>query len=97
MVSLFLETFNDRLKTHREDLTLEGLYKMATGELLAEGQPAGVSLREAEKWLDHWRLSGRAINARGELVWQYDPPSTSKKITGGAVWRLLIHDEHVWL
>ena len=30
-------------------------------------------------------------------MWQYDPPSTSKKITGGAVWRLLIHDEHVWL
>ena len=97
MLSLFLETFADRLKTHREDLTLAALYRMATGESLAEGQPAGISLREAEKWLDHWRLSGRAINARGELVWQYDPASTSKKVAGGAVWRLLIHDEHVWL
>ena len=28
MLSLFLETFSDRLKTYREDLTLEGLYRM---------------------------------------------------------------------
>ena len=53
MLSLFLETFSDRLKTYREDLTLEALYRMATGESLTEGQPAGVSLREAEKWLEH--------------------------------------------
>ena len=78
MLSLFLEAFADRLKTHRGDLTLEGLYHMATGNPLFEGQPAGVTLREAEKWLAHWRLSGRAINARGELVWEYDPGSTSK-------------------
>jgi hypothetical protein len=97
MLSLFLETWADRLQTRRSDLTLEALYRMATGEPLAEGQPAGVSLREAEKWLAHWRLSGRAINARGELVWRYDPASTSKKVAGGAVWRLLVHDEHVWL
>ena len=97
MLSLFLETFADRLKTHRDDLTLEGLYRMATGEELVEGQPAGVSLREAEKWLDRWRLAGRAINSRGELIWRYDPLSASKKIAGGAVWRLLVHDEHVWL
>ena len=70
---------------------------MATGDSLVEGQPAGVSLREAEKWLAHWRLAGRAINSRGELVWRYDPLSASKKVTGGAVWRLLVHDEHVWL
>ena len=97
MLSLFLETWAGRLQTRRSDLTLEALYMMATGEPLVEGQPAGVSLREAEKWLAHWRLSGRAINARGELVWRYDPVSTSKKIAGGAVWRLLVHDEHVWL
>ena len=72
-------------------------HRIATGEPLVEGQPAGVSLREAEKWLAHWRLSGRAINARGELVWEYDPSSTSKKVAGGSVWHLLIHDEHVWL
>ena len=30
MLSLFLETFNDRLKTHREDLMLEILYRMAS-------------------------------------------------------------------
>ena len=58
MLSLFLETFADRLKTYREVLNLEGLYKMATGERLVEGQPAGVTLREAEKWLAHWRLCG---------------------------------------
>ena len=68
MLSLFLETFSDRVKTYREDVTLEALNRMATGESLTEGQPAGVSLREAEKWLEHWRLSGRVINARGELV-----------------------------
>ena len=97
MPALFLETWADRLKTHRKDLTLERLYHMATGGALVEGQPAGVNLREAEKWLAHWRLSGRAINARGELVWKYDPPSASKKVTGGGVWRLLVHNEHVWL
>ena len=66
----------------------------ARDEKAIEGEK---NLREAEKWLAHWRLSGRAINARGELVWEYDPSSTSNKVTGGSVWRLLIHDEHVWL
>jgi len=68
MLSLFLETFAGRLKTYRDDLTLEGLYRMATGGKLIDGQPAGVSLREAEKWLARWRLAGRAINARGEFI-----------------------------
>ena len=68
MLLLFLETGGGRLKTHRGDMTLEGLYRMATGGELVDGQPAGISLREVEAWLEHWRLAGRAINARGELV-----------------------------
>jgi hypothetical protein len=97
MLSLFLETWADRLVTYRDDLTLEGLYRMATGEELIDGQPAGVSIREAEAWLAHWRLACRVINARGELVWRYDPPTLNRKIVGGFVWRILVHDEHVWL
>ena len=87
MLSLFLESWADRLVTYRADLTLAGLYRMSTGSELVEGQPAGVSLREAEKWLAHWRLAGRAINVRGELVWRYDPPSLKKNVpaaTSGA-------------
>ena len=96
MLSLFLECWADRLKTFREDLNFASLYRLATGEELVEGQPAGVSLTEAEKWLAHWRLAGRAINAKGQLVWSYDPPSVNKKIPGGNTWRMLVHDEHVW-
>ena len=64
---------------------------------LVDGEPAGVSLREAEKWLETWKVSGRAINKAGELVWSYDPPHRDTRVVGGAVWRLMVHDEHVWL
>jgi len=97
MLSLFMEWGADRLKTHRDHLNHEGLYKLATGKELVEGAPAGVTLREAEKWLALWRLSGRAIDQSGKLVWSYDPPSRNNRVVGGTVWRLLIHNKHVWL
>ena len=71
--------------------------KLATDNELVDGEPAGVSLREAEKWLEKWKVSGRAINKAGELVWSYDPTHRDTRVVGGAVWRLMVHDEHVWL
>ena len=86
-----------RIKAHTELLNHASLYKLATGNELVDDEPAGISLREAEKWLEKWKLSGRAINKAGELVWRYDPPSRDTRVVGGSTWRLLIHDEHVWL
>jgi len=97
MLSLFLETWHDRIEAKRASLTLAGLYKMATGlELPPDGEPAGVSLKECEAWLRHWRLNGRAINVRGELVWRYDHESPNRHLAGGFTWSLLVHDQHVW-
>ena len=97
MLSLFLETWHERITVKRAELTLAGLYKMATGlELPPDGEPAGVSLRECEVWLRHWRLNGRAINVRGELIWKYDHDSPNRHLAGGWTWNLLVHDQHVW-
>ena len=97
MLSLFLETWHDRIEVKRASLTLAGLYKMATGlELPPDGESAGVTLRECEAWLQYWRLNGRAINIRGELIWKYDHDSPKKNIPGGSTWNLLVHDQHVW-
>ena len=80
MLSLFLETWHDRITVKRAEMTLTGLYKMATGlELPPDGEPAGVSLRECEAWLKYWRLNGRAINVRGELIWKYDHDSPNRR------------------
>ena len=97
MLNLFLEWSAGRLKTHRDQLNHAALYKMATKQDLIDGQPGGVTLHEAEAWLKLWRLSGRAIDQAGNLVWSYDPETRNKHIVGGAVWRLMIHNEHVWL
>ena len=97
MLSLFLETWHERITVKRAELTLTGLYKMATGlELPPDGEPAGVSLRECEVWLRHWRLNGRAINVRGELIWKYDHDSPNRHLAGGYTWNLLVHNQHVW-
>jgi len=97
MLSLFLETWHDRIEAKRASLTLAGLYKMATTlELPPDGEPAGVSLRECEAWLRYWRLNGRAINVSGELVWRYDHESPNQHLAGGSTWNLLVHDQHVW-
>ena len=86
-----------RIKSHRELLTHESLYHMATGLELKEGEPAGITLREAERWLEKWCLSGRAIDHEGNLVWSYDPKVRTKRTVGGSVLRLLVHNDHVWL
>ena len=96
MLSLFLETWHDRIVAKRNNLTLAGLYYMATNLNLKDGEPAGVSLKECETWLKCWRLHGRAVNIRGELIWRYDHESPNKHIVGGNVWNLMIHDGHVW-
>ncbi len=97
MLSLFLETWFDRIEVKRASLTLAGLYKMATGlELPPDGEPAGVTLRECEAWLRYWRLNGRAINVRGELIWRFDSDSPNHHLAGGYTWSLLVHDQHVW-
>ena len=84
MLNLFLEwTAGRRIKSHRELLNHESLYKLATGLELIDGEPAGVPLSDSKKWLERWRLSGRAINMAGELVWSYDPESRNTKAVGG--------------
>ena len=97
MTSLLLEWDGPRLKAYREKLTHEKLYEMATGMKLMKGEAAGITLTEAEKWLALWMLSGRAIDIAGRLVWSYEPPRRTKKVAGGAVWRVCVHNEHVWL
>jgi hypothetical protein len=69
---------------------------MATNSNLPDGD-AGVTLKECETWLKEFKLKGRAIDIRGKLIWSYDPPVLNKKIPGGNTYRLLIHNEHVWL
>jgi hypothetical protein len=77
-------------------LNHKALYKLATGKDLVDGHP-DVTIREAEKWLELWRLAGRSIDQSGNLVWSYEPKSRNRSIKGGSVWRLLIHNQHVWL
>jgi hypothetical protein len=97
MLNLFLDWGNNRLKAHKEQLNHKALFKLATGKDLEEGMPGDVTLREAEKWLELWRVAGRAIDHAGQLVWSFEPISRNKKIVGGSVWRLMVHNQHVWL
>ncbi len=75
MLSLFIETWYNRFS--KQNLTFDNLYKMATGSNQPKGQ-AGISLKECEKWLKEFKLRGRAIDLRGRLIWNYDPPVLNK-------------------
>lgn len=99
MVSCFLDTFDSRLITYRNLLNPKSLYEMATGQeykSMSDIKDWGLSLEQITKWMEKWKLDLLAINIHGKIIFEYKSKSHSKKIKGGHVYRIMIHNEHVW-
>ena len=100
VISLFMEYWAGKLPklANMADarLCLETLYKIATDLDLIEGQPAPVSLNQCRALCDTYKIGIRALDNAGKLIFMYDSPKISKKIVGGSIWYILVHDSHIW-
>tara|TARA_R110000868_G_scaffold230985_4_gene484290 strand:- start:3128 stop:6841 length:3714 start_codon:yes stop_codon:yes gene_type:complete len=95
MINLFLHTYFDDVKTFRSELTHEALYEMATGNKYEDVAIHSISLNEAKVWADKWKFRIMAIDRDGRLIFEHTPTTVSKKLSS-SVWRLMVHDNHVW-
>jgi len=100
MISCFLEIFYKRLNNsvrNCKDLEISNLYKMATGlEFISGKDDYGITLKQATKWCDRFQFEMMTIDINGKIIFQYSPKIINKKITGGHLWRILIHSGHVF-
>lgn len=93
VISLFMEYWTGKLA---KLANMADLYKIATGLDLIEGQPAPVSLNQCRALCDTYKIGIRALDNAGKLIFMYDAPKISKKIVGGSIWYILVHNSHIW-
>jgi hypothetical protein len=94
MISCFLEVFDSRLTTFRNLLNPLSLYTMATGRQF--NGDYGLSLLEITEWMKKWRLDLLCIDINGKIIYEYRSPKPNRNVLGGWVYRIMIHNEHVW-
>ena len=95
MINLFLNDYYDDIKTFRSDLTHEKLYELATTKKYGDEQIHSISLNEAKNWSEKWKFRIMAIDRDGRLIFEHTPTTVSKKLSS-SVWRLMVHNSHVW-
>ena len=100
LTALFLEQYRDTIMrkqplTPATMLTHEGLYQLATGEELAAGAPAALTLTQFARICERFKVPVSVIDASAHVVYEYDPKV--RKADKLAKMRLVFHDQHVWL
>jgi hypothetical protein len=100
LMTAFLGRYKMRLESRRKsphpDLTYEGLWRLARGDVPppAEKEPWEMCWADATVWLCRWHLPGVAVDVHGIVVARYEPDKRNPICK--AVYAILLHNHHVW-